>query len=80
MPQNLNEAKISTRPDGSIFNTVSNGARTMPPYDKQISVPDRWAIVAYVRALEHSQNADLKDLSPADQAKLPALTAPATAR
>src|SRR5205823_2858225 len=55
-PQNLHEAKIHTRPDGHIFNTITNGARTMPPYDKQISVLDRWAIIAYVRALEKSQN------------------------
>ena len=56
-PQNLHDAKIGTRPDGHIYNTISNGIRNMPAYDKQISVLDRWAIVAYVRALELSQNA-----------------------
>ena len=54
-PQNLNEAKMAARPDGHIFNTITNGIRNMPAYDKQISVEDRWAIVAYVRALERSQ-------------------------
>jgi mono/diheme cytochrome c family protein len=62
-PQNLHEAKILARPDGHIFNTISNGARTMPAYDKQITVLDRWAIVAYVRALQRSQQAQPGDLN-----------------
>ena len=37
-------------PVGQIFNTITNGVRTMPAYAKQVSVLDRWAIVAYVRA------------------------------
>lgn len=56
-PVNLIEAKIGTRSDGHIFNTITNGIRNMPAYDKQISVADRWAIVGYVRALQRSQNA-----------------------
>ncbi|HVT82866.1 MAG TPA: cytochrome c [Phycisphaerae bacterium] len=56
-PQNLNEDKIIHRPDGHLFNTISEGRRNMPAYDKQISIEDRWAIVAYVRALQLSQNA-----------------------
>jgi len=56
-PQNLQEAKIISRPDGHIFNTITHGIRNMPAYDKQISVIDRWAIIAYIRALETSQNA-----------------------
>jgi mono/diheme cytochrome c family protein len=62
-PQNLHEAKILARPDGHIFNTITNGARTMPAYDKQITVLDRWAIVAYVRALQRSQQALPADLN-----------------
>jgi mono/diheme cytochrome c family protein len=61
-PQNLNEQKIIDRPDGNIFNTISNGVRNMPAYDKQIEVTDRWYIVAYVRALERSQNARPEDV------------------
>ena len=41
--------------DGQIFNTISNGIRTMPGYAGQIPVADRWAIVAYVRCLQFSQ-------------------------
>jgi mono/diheme cytochrome c family protein len=62
-PQNLHEAKILMRPDGNIFNTITNGVRTMPPYDKQITTLDRWAIVAYVRALERSQQAQPGDVA-----------------
>jgi hypothetical protein len=56
-PQNLHDPKILSRPDGHIFNTITNGIRTMPPYDKQITILDRWAIVSYIRALQNSQNA-----------------------
>lgn len=68
-PQNLQEAKILARPDGHIFNTITNGIRTMPPYDKQISVSDRWAIVAYVRALQRSQQAQPADLTADEKTK-----------
>ena len=43
--------------EGKIFNTISNGYRSMPSYGSQIPVDDRWAIVAYVRALQFSQQA-----------------------
>jgi mono/diheme cytochrome c family protein len=46
---------IRAEPDGKIFNTITNGIRTMPSYGEQIPVDDRWAIVAYVRALQLSQ-------------------------
>lgn len=38
--------------DGQLYATIANGVRTMPPYGAQIPISDRWAIVAYVRALE----------------------------
>lgn len=43
-------------PSGKIFNTITHGMRTMPAYGKQIPVADRWAIIAYVRALQFAQN------------------------
>lgn len=64
-PANLTDQTIRERPDGHIFNTITNGIRTMPPYGDQISPADRWAIIAYVRALQRSQNARLEDV-PAD--------------
>jgi hypothetical protein len=57
-PANLTDAAIAARPAGHIFNTISKGIRTMPAHEAQIPDPyDRWAIVAYVRALQLSQNA-----------------------
>lgn len=49
-------------PDGKLFSTISNGIRKMSGYGSQITARDRWAIVAYVRALQESQNADADDL------------------
>jgi len=64
-PTSFHTDLVRTRPDGHIFNTISNGIRNMPSYGSQIPVDDRWAIVAYVRALERSQNATIDDV-PAD--------------
>jgi mono/diheme cytochrome c family protein len=52
--------------DGEIYNTIVNGKNTMLGYGATIQVPDRWAIVAYIRALQRSQNATIDDV-PADQ-------------
>lgn len=49
-------------PAGQIFEVITNGIRNMPPYKYQIPVEDRWAIVAYFRALQRSQNAKLEDI------------------
>ena len=48
----LHDDHVRHIPDGQLFVTIGNGVRTMPPYGAQIDVADRWAIVAYVRALE----------------------------
>lgn len=52
--------------DGYIFSVISNGIRTMPSYASQIPVRDRWAIVAYVRALQHSQNVSKQEMKKYD--------------
>lgn len=49
--------RIRELPDGEIYSAIYNGVRTMPNYATQIKAEDRWAIVAYVRALQQSQNA-----------------------
>lgn len=49
-------------PDGKLFSTISNGIRKMPGYSGQIKARDRWAIVAYVRALQLSQNASIDQI------------------
>jgi len=53
---------------GYFYDVIKNGFATMPDYAAQIPVNDRWAIVAYIRALQLSQNAPLSDV-PADERK-----------
>ncbi len=55
---NLHDDLILSRPVGHLYNTIVHGIRSMPPYAAQIqNIEDRWAIVAYVRALQLSQDA-----------------------
>lgn len=64
-PTNLHDDTVRERPVGHIFNTITYGIRTMPSYGAQVPEADRWAIVAYVRALQRSSRATLDDV-PAD--------------
>jgi mono/diheme cytochrome c family protein len=54
-------------PDGKLFSTISNGVRKMAGYSGQIKTRDRWAIVAYVRALQLSQNASIDQIDEAQR-------------
>lgn len=57
-PSNIHDEVRRQRPTGHIYNTINIGIRNMAGYGAQIPAPeDRWAIVAYVRALQLSQNA-----------------------
>lgn len=69
-PSSLHDPTVLARPVGHVFNTITNGIRTMPSYGSQIPVEDRWAIVAYVRALQRSQHTLARDLPPEALAKL----------
>lgn len=60
-----NGGVVVQMPNGQLFNTISNGFNTMMGYAAQIPHADRWAIVAYVRALQRAQNASDADV-PAD--------------
>jgi mono/diheme cytochrome c family protein len=63
--------------DGYIFEVISNGIRNMPGYAQQIPVADRWAIVAYTRALQRSQTATMADVPEELRGTLPVSEAPA---
>ena len=69
-PTSFHTDLLRERPAGHLFNTISNGIRNMPAYGPQIPVEDRWAIVAYVRALRRSQNATVDDVPPDIRAQL----------
>src|SRR5262245_8676660 len=53
-PSNQTTPDIQAQPDGQLFDTITNGVRTMPAYAHQVKVQDRWAIVAYLRVLQYA--------------------------
>lgn len=57
-------------PNGQIFNTITHGKATMAGYGHAIPVEDRWAIVAYIRALQMSQNVEAAQQAATDAASL----------
>ena len=62
-PSNLHEDRIKKMADGEIFFIITNGKRSMPPYRFQIqSERDRWAIVAFVRALQRMSSGSIDDV------------------
>jgi mono/diheme cytochrome c family protein len=69
-PSSMHAASVLARPVGHLFNSITNGIRTMPSYGSQIPVDDRWAIVAYVRALQRSGHSPAAVLSAEERAKL----------
>jgi mono/diheme cytochrome c family protein len=52
--RSLHEKVVVVQPDGEIFNTITHGKATMFAYGSQVPIEDRWAIIAYVRALQRS--------------------------
>ena len=69
---NLQDDRIRQMPDGQLFSTITNGKNTMGAYGPQIAIDDRWAIVAYIRALQKSQSVKLTELPEAKQQELQA--------
>ncbi len=68
-PKNYHTDDVRQQPVGQLYNTITSGIRTMPAYGKQLSILDRWAIVAYVKALQRSQDAKAADVPEADKDK-----------
>jgi len=67
---NLHDKRIVELADGEIFNTITAGKNTMGAYGPLMPVQDRWAVVAYLRALQLSWLGTKDDLPPAEQATL----------
>lgn len=61
-PTSLHSPHLFEQPDGQLFNSITNGVRKMPAYGHQIAPRERWAIVAYMRALQRSQKASIDDV------------------
>jgi hypothetical protein len=66
-PPSFHIARLQKAPLGYFFDVITNGFGIMPDYASQIPPEDRWKIVAYLRALQLSQNATRADV-PAGQA------------
>jgi len=66
-PPSFHTELLRTARTGHFFDVMTNGFGSMPSYANQVPVNDRWAIVAYIRALQMSQNATVNDV-PADVA------------
>jgi mono/diheme cytochrome c family protein len=61
-PTNLQDDRIRKMADGEIFSVITNGRRTMPAYKYQVVEHDRWAIVAYLRALHLATSGTVADV------------------
>ena len=62
IPSDLNSDRVRELPPGYIFQVISNGYQAMPDYGDQVPVNDRWAIVAYLRALQLSRHETMADV------------------
>jgi mono/diheme cytochrome c family protein len=71
-PPSLHSDRLRAAPDRHFFDVMSNGYGLMYPHADRLTPDDRWAVVAYIRALQLSQHTALKELAPADRARLEA--------
>ncbi|MDR3411625.1 MAG: cytochrome c [Formivibrio sp.] len=69
-PPSYHQERLRQEPNGYIYDVVTNGFGAMAGYSAQIPPRDRWAIIAYVRALQLSRNAPVADLPSALREKL----------
>lgn len=69
-PPSLHIDRLREAPAGHFFDVMTNGLGAMPDYSAQVPVRDRWAIVAYIRALQLSQRASPADVPPDVMQKL----------
>ena len=79
-PVSFHDPRLRAAPPGYFFDAMTRGFGAMSDYAAQLSPQDRWAIAAYIRALQFSQHATLEDLPPVQREQLrkePAPPAPA---
>ncbi len=69
-PPSYHIDRLRQAPIGHFFDVMTNGFGAMPDYRAQVEPADRWAIAAYIRALQRSQQATLADVPPEAAAKL----------
>jgi mono/diheme cytochrome c family protein len=69
-PPSYHIDRLREAPPGHFFDVITNGFGAMASYASRVPVPDRWAIIAYIRALQLSQHATLTDVPPAERRSL----------
>lgn len=69
-PLALYDEKVSQKPVGHIFDVITNGFGAMPDHAAQVKVNNRWAIAAYVRALQASTSGTVSDVPPEQREQL----------
>jgi mono/diheme cytochrome c family protein len=77
-PSSYHIERLRKAPVGHLFQVITKGYGSMPAYGRQIPTRDRWAIIAYIRALQLSQHFPLKDLPDAMRREWMEKTKPAT--
>ena len=65
-PPSYHDERLRNAPVGYFFDVMTNGFGAMQDYSAQVTVPDRWAIAAYIRVLQVSRSATVNDV-PADR-------------
>jgi len=75
-PPTYHQDRLRAAPDRHFYDVITDGYGVMAPYGDRIEPADRWAIVAFIRALQLSQHARVGDLPDADRAKLDAAAVP----
>ncbi|HEY5895369.1 MAG TPA: cytochrome c [Chthoniobacterales bacterium] len=71
-PPSFHIERLREAPVGHFFDVITNGYGMMYPYGARVAVPDRWAIIAYIRAIQLSENASLADVPGEEREKLEA--------
>ncbi len=69
-PVSFHQDRLRTAPLGHFYDVITNGFGRMSDYSMQIPPHERWAVIAYIRALQLSQNANVADIPPADMQNL----------
>ena len=69
-PPTYHSDRLRQQPNGYFFDVITRGFGAMPDYAAQVQPEDRWAIVAYIRALQLSQQASINDVPAADRGQL----------
>jgi cytochrome c553 len=78
-PSSLHAARLRQQPIGYFFDVMTNGFGQMSDYAAQVPVRDRWAIAAYLRALQLSQHAPIADVPQGDRERIERAGGPAGA-